>query len=719
MDETADEFTRVKLLEDPELVERLNNIEKTGVGAANVYCSRQSAVEFCRMMWQLSQQEGTNPFKEMKLLEELVCSPEFRSVFGVDDLIFKVAKIDRPGHQGHTPETFMNMLVANYESDSDVKRFCEINQIGKQIKFLVDYDQGRIVINDPKEAETRIREIESYVMTVCQAAMPNSLNVSIIDLGGGNGDKASLLIKNLPFPTMTYFDVDISSYMGTIALRNLEGLTKDGIEISRSELFTKSISRLQSIISLNDEERVNVVTGEIKRLAEIAGILEKIQKLPETADLTYYAIKEMFLMIREKADEQDKKRVDKALRLLQDNLVLDREGRVMGGLTREKHDPFITTRNFCESELGALGEKYLSGIIRKLNAYHINDDPDRDQIRKLRRLDLLKNFTYFTWDHVPAESIRGLTRSWQSDSQLSFLINEVWRRESLSKYLVDYFNELARKIKEKDFDTVARMHPRQHIDALWPKHVGVTECYWCGPAKNKQILLYTIFGPELEDEEREFGPKRLDKEEFLLFGKDSRLTSSAEGHKRALMISDKIICLDFWNLDDVCRTINSVAELVNRQKIYLLLGQTLGNYSSDERSLLVSNVYANLQPGDFFLVGVDMAPDCRTSEARSLRLEQMKNEYCKGEDFVRAVINSRNAHVEAVYDEQANDVVIHVENEGQRKEFFRSHKFSHQEINGLLADAGFNIIGSRYYTNPRDSDFGLEYAVLLCQKMER
>lgn len=714
----TDESTGVRILEDLELVERLDNIENTSVGSPNVYCSRQSSIEFCRLMWQLSQQEGTNPFKEMKLLEELVSSPEFRSVFGVDDLIFKVAKMNMPGHQGHTPETFMTMLVANYETDDDVKKFCEMHNIQEQIRFLVDYDNGRIVISNPKKAEQRIREIESYVLMVCQEAMPSSLNVSIIDLGGGNGDKASLLIKNLPFPTITYFDVDISPYMGTIALRNLEGLTKDGVMISKSELFTKSISRLQKIISLNDGERAEIVNGEIKRLAEIARILNEIQTLPETADLAHYALKEMFYMIREKADEQDKKRVDQALRLIKDNLVLDREGRVMGGLTPEKHGYFTTTRNFYESELGELGEKYLSDIIRKLNAYHIDDDPDRDQIRKLRRLDLLKNFAYHTWDHLPAESIRGLMRSWQSDNQLSFLINEIWRREDLSKYLVDYFNKLAKKIKEKDFETVAKMHPSEHVGAIWPKHVGVTECYWSGPVKNGQILLYNIFGPKLEDEEREFGPRRLDNEEFSLFGKDCRITSSTEGHKRSLMVSDKIICLDFWNLNDVCRTINSVAELVNRQKIYLLLGQTLGNYSSDERRLLVSNIYANLQLGDLFLVGVDMAPDCKTSEARTLRLQQMRNEYNKGEDFVRAVINSRNAHVNADYDEESDDVVIHVENSGERKEFFRSHKFSHQEINGLLINAGFKILGSRYYTNPKDVDFGLEYSVLLCQKVQ-
>jgi len=47
------------ILEDPELVKRLDAIEQTNSGSPNAYASRQSAVEFCRMMWRLVRQEGT------------------------------------------------------------------------------------------------------------------------------------------------------------------------------------------------------------------------------------------------------------------------------------------------------------------------------------------------------------------------------------------------------------------------------------------------------------------------------------------------------------------------------------------------------------------------------------------------------------------------------------------------------------------------------------
>ncbi len=69
------------ILEDPELIKRLDLIERTNSGSPNAYASRQSAVEFCRMMWRLAEQEGTNPFKEMKLLEELLSDKDIEKIF--------------------------------------------------------------------------------------------------------------------------------------------------------------------------------------------------------------------------------------------------------------------------------------------------------------------------------------------------------------------------------------------------------------------------------------------------------------------------------------------------------------------------------------------------------------------------------------------------------------------------------------------------------------
>src|SRR3989338_2312427 len=586
------------ILEDPELVKRLDLIEQTSADSPNAYASRQSAVEFCRMMWRLVIQEGTNPFKEINLLENIVAHPGFKKLFRED-----------------------------------------------------------------------------------------CLQVKIIDLGGGNGDKAKLLIDNIPAQIITYLDIDISPYMSAIALKNLERLVDSGVRIVQLGYIDSVNEVLQTVLSLSEEEKQSIARKEFEKALSIHQSLEEIYLMNERIDLPLYCARNIASILEQKADKKSKSQLKKLVKCEEKMQSIFKDA-INGKLfTPEEIDRY---EKLCD-----ILSEFCYNILESQRINHFSQKPfNPEEFQRFRRYFMCKYFvnTINNLAEACKEYLRQTTYivNEQDPNKYNNFITLCLERRTLSNYLVAYFNRLKEVLKQGDFETFAKMHPYEHTKAVWTNlmffglesstlkalnYDNRWEFETVSIDKNRHKIGVIVGVSKLEDEESDFGLRRLEREILSTFGEDTVAIAdrSKSSNEKSLNTSTKGLTLDFMDFETVSKVLGLLSN-DNEQKFYLLLGQTLGNYSKEERTLLIQNFYKQMRQGDFFLVGVDMAPECKTQEARELRLKQMKNEYCKGEDFVRTAINSRTANINVEYDESANDVVIHVENDGQRKEFLRSHK---------------------------------------------
>lgn len=294
-------------------------------------------------------------------------------------------------------------------------------------------------------------------------------------------------------------------------------------------------------------------------------------------------------------------------------------------------------------------------------------------------------------------------------------------------YFVKYFEELQKKLSMRDFESIIEENPYKNsefattlIPSLWyvpfvnfRTYTGeVWLRYMKGLVQTWPLVIDTYLpGCEELGEviDQSIGRTRLDTIVSKSFNK--------------CLIPPKGFNIDFFDFQTIYDNISYVTSFApGGKKLFLLLGQTLGNYSREERELLLSSIYKGLRKDDFFLVGVDLCPETNLSlEARQFRIKRIKAEYQEGESFARSCMRTDQSGLQYIvdFDETTNDVVIDFEDSsGTRKPFFRSHKFSYQEVTDLLTNSGFKIVGAKTYIPQTSIDYGKEYTVILCKKVE-
>ena len=211
-----------------------------------------------------------------------------------------------------------------------------------------------------------------------------------------------------------------------------------------------------------------------------------------------------------------------------------------------------------------------------------------------------------------------------------------------------------------------------------------------------------------------------------------------------LNIPSDLVVKDF-SQEDIFESMLDVTfryQLYNNQRLYLFLGQTLGNFSAVERRQIVDKFYETMSSGDMMLVGVELRPQNNTPGFED-HIKLMERNYSGGEDFVasildasgiqrsdveyRAVYNRTTNEIEIGYRVIANEVVV---KNNQRSRIFRkdeiipvasSHKFAINEVISLFEPSGFTVVGHKMYTPLRTIE-GItkeshpEYEVLLVRK---
>ncbi len=183
--------------------------------------------------------------------------------------------------------------------------------------------------------------------------------------------------------------------------------------------------------------------------------------------------------------------------------------------------------------------------------------------------------------------------------------------------------------------------------------------------------------------------------------------------------------------------------LYNNQRLYLFLGQTLGNFSAVERRELVDKFYQTMSEGDMMLVGVELRPQ-EESHGFEDHVRLMERNYSRGSDFLNPILNAAgiqpsDVEYQAVYNRVTNqmemgyrvvaDQVV-VTNSKKSKIFKKgeiipvasSHKFAVNEVRSLFEHSGFTVVGHKMYTPLRSDLEGSvkeshqEYEVLLVRK---
>ncbi len=179
----------------------------------------------------------------------------------------------------------------------------------------------------------------------------------------------------------------------------------------------------------------------------------------------------------------------------------------------------------------------------------------------------------------------------------------------------------------------------------------------------------------------------------------------------------------------------------NNQRLYLFLGQTLGNFSAVERRQIVDKFYETMSSGDMMLIGVELRPQNNTPSFED-HIKLMERNYSGGEEFVASILDASgiqrsDVEYKAVYN-RTNEIEIGyrvisdeiVVKNNQRSRTFRkgevipvasSHKFAINEVISLFEPSGFSIVGHKTFTPLRQNKDGVqeshpEYEVLLVRK---
>ncbi len=643
------------ILQDPELIRKLDVIERTSTGSSNAYASRQATLEFCRMMWRLVGQEGTNPFKEMHLLNEILSSEEFVSLV-TKPISSKIIEIGSIYYGEETRQAIIERLGLPEDTNLE-ERF-----------------------RDPEFFDNR--EVQAVLREWLFDQMPNDRDykINVVDLGCGNGDKARIMIANLPFSFINYFPIDISPSMSAVALHNLRTiLNQDTIPVvtmNALNIKTEDILRLAQENNYEREERVGSI---FKKFEVLENIVSAIFRNPNLRDFVKYC-KERYEYLGEKYRGNSNRAIPTTPEDIDD---------------LEFYNCFSMTTVF--------------------------DSRISDFLMKLERQKL---------------DVGGVISA--DRPILTFLDRYLSITEPLLDYFVEYFSEVKNILENRDFNRLVKTDLYSHelvFSSTFLTRLGsnlyneepFSEINWFYTTNRREFSnsfrnVRNHLNNAKQSQNSRFGAVKLKQVLEACIGKTYIDDYDLHDKDKVCLVPESGITLDFFDFDKVYKSIAYLTSINPGRNIFLLLGQTLGNFTLEERRLLLSNIYAKLKPNDLLLVGVDLCPDqVLTSDARQFRIDRIKSEYKEGEPFARSCLRTDQTNIKYVvdFDETTNDVVINFEDKGTTKPFFRSHKFSYQEIQDLLTITGFNLIGGRAYVPQTIIDYGKEYAVILCQKVEK
>ena len=130
--------------------------------------------------------------------------------------------------------------------------------------------------------------------------------------------------------------------------------------------------------------------------------------------------------------------------------------------------------------------------------------------------------------------------------------------------------------------------------------------------------------------------------------------------------------------------------------LFCLLGNTLGNYPADQRVAFLATMFAEMDAGDLFMLGIGLRPDEGSSYAEQVRM--LEREYSPGEAFMRPKAD----HPESIYRlrfDPASHSMIHGFERPDRsmQHMGYSHLFAAEEMLESITRTGFELVAYETY----------------------
>ncbi len=632
------------LLNDHRLIQRLEKIEEKNSSSENPYDSKDAAITFSRVMWKLAQIETTNPFKEIKLLQDI----------------------------------------------------------------FLDKD----VVQHLRSKEVRGMKLD-----------PDDRRINIIDIGSGNGDKAKTIIKNLDFTFMRYWPIDISLFMGEIALHNIYKifggphqvhLAKKHPEKGRKFCFgirehidQKSLDNFVNGARISKQRRLSTL---VNKLEDILYIYDDVAT---SKDYTGFS---MFCAGMNVPNSSEEKALENLVLLLKLNPELSKE--------------------LENSSLTSEGIKRIVQKYAKPYDYATLEEVEDLRFRGEFHKSLVRQRLKKTYD-LGKIKIKQLRKIISNGHDLTYIERFFDIYEPLLEYFHDYFNQAEKWLNRREYYALLKSSINFHleifektflIDFNQDRPIDAGGELWSSLSCNRNIqhkFLNIMFSGMISTKNKnDFGSEKL--EEVLnncttVYGLNPLIQVMSK-NSRICITPDYCLRFDFTNFNNVYKAIEYFTSHARGLNMFMFLGQTLGNFDEKQRQDLVQKFYNSMKSGDYLLVGVDLRPHQNLSEeAKERRIKEMEWEYEQAESFARLISPkiSKDSKYKPKYDASSHKMLINFEHkDGIVETIFSSYKFSYQEVQELFTRTGFRIIGLKPYIPQSKEDSAPEYVVLLCEKPE-
>jgi hypothetical protein len=134
----------------------------------------------------------------------------------------------------------------------------------------------------------------------------------------------------------------------------------------------------------------------------------------------------------------------------------------------------------------------------------------------------------------------------------------------------------------------------------------------------------------------------------------------------------------------------------NGSHCFCMLGNTFGNYSPQQQKVFLATLYAEMEAGDLFLLGVGLRPTRERCSFEAVRL--LEREYLPGEAFLRLRADCPQSKYRPKYDPESCSVIHNFERPDQSmQEMGYSYLFDATELVNDLDAAGFEAVSCESY----------------------
>lgn len=149
--------------------------------------------------------------------------------------------------------------------------------------------------------------------------------------------------------------------------------------------------------------------------------------------------------------------------------------------------------------------------------------------------------------------------------------------------------------------------------------------------------------------------------------------------------------------------------------VFCLLGNTYGNYPAEWRDGFLGAMFAEIDAGDLFMLGVGLRPTAGPSYAEQVR--RLVREYAPGAAFMQSGADHPDAVYRLQFDPQSHSMVHEFERpDGSIQPMGFSHLFSVQQTIEAFTRKGFEIVAHDIYpAEPTEP----QYLTILARKPGR